>query len=153
MQCTVPDGPNDPSNTRSLKRKGHQDFIAFVFPVFQLESRTDRSLSNAYTGNETRVYLNNLRTSMWVSADVTRPTRVRRTVTSKKRLFWIDFSRTGIGTVAVLPAGQSFNKDFFAGTGPPIIVDNRALSRPKSKASGTFLHLDKITCLPECLAR
>jgi hypothetical protein len=37
-------------------------------------------------------------------------------VASKKRTFWIDFSQTGIGAAVMLPAAQSFNKDFFAGT-------------------------------------
>jgi hypothetical protein len=42
----------------------------------------------------------------------------------------------------MLPAGQNFNKDFFAGTVLPSIVDDRALIFPKPKASGTVLHLD-----------
>jgi hypothetical protein len=42
----------------------------------------------------------------------------------------------------MLPAGQSFNKNFFAGTVLPSIVQDRELSRPKLKASGTFLDLD-----------
>jgi hypothetical protein len=58
-------------------------------------------------------------------------------------MYWINFSRTGSGAVATLPAGQSLNKDFFAGTVPPSIVDDRALSRPKIAASGAFLHLDE----------
>jgi hypothetical protein len=62
-----------------------------------LESGADRSLSNIYTGDETSMYLDNPRTSMQIEADITRPIRVRRTVTSKKRPFRIDFSRTGIG--------------------------------------------------------
>jgi hypothetical protein len=41
-----------------------------------LESRTSRSLSNVYTGDETWVYLDNRRTSVWISADVARPIRV-----------------------------------------------------------------------------
>jgi hypothetical protein len=57
-------------------------------------------------------------------------------------MFWIALFRTGIGAVVMLLAGQSFNKDFFAGTMLPSIVDNRALSGPKLKASGTCLHLD-----------
>jgi hypothetical protein len=96
-----------------------------------LDSRTDRSLSNVCTGDDTCVYLNNPRTSMSIGADVTRPIQVRRTVTSKKGMFWIDFSGTGISAVVMLPAGQSFNKGFFASTVLPSIVDDRALSCPK----------------------
>jgi histone-lysine N-methyltransferase SETMAR len=107
-----------------------------------LESRPDRSLCKVYTGDETWVYFDNPRVSMWIGADVARPTRVRRTVASTKRMFWVDFSRTGIGAVVMLPAGQSFNKDFFTGTVLPAIVEDRAQNRPKMKANGTFLHLD-----------
>jgi hypothetical protein len=57
-------------------------------------------------------------------------------------MFWIDFSRTRIGAVGMLPVGQSFNKDFFDGTVLPSIVNDRAIGRPKWKASGTFFHLD-----------
>jgi histone-lysine N-methyltransferase SETMAR len=49
---------------------------------------------------------------------------------------------TRIGAAAMLPAGQSLNKDFGAGTVLPSIVDDRALSRSKFQASGTLLHLD-----------
>jgi hypothetical protein len=57
-------------------------------------------------------------------------------------MFWIDFSRTRIGAVVMLPAQQSLNKDFFAGTVLPHVVEDRELTRPKLKAHGTSLHLD-----------
>jgi histone-lysine N-methyltransferase SETMAR len=41
-----------------------------------------------------------------------------------------------------VPSGQSFNKGFFPGTVVLGIVDDKALSRPKWKASETFRHLD-----------
>jgi hypothetical protein len=107
-----------------------------------LESGTDRCSSNVYTGDETRVHLDNPRTSMWISTDVTRSTRVRRTVASQKRMFWIAFPRRDVGAVVMLPAGQCFNKDFFAGTVLPSIADDRVLSPPKLKANETFLYLD-----------
>jgi hypothetical protein len=56
---------------------------------------------------------------------------------------WIDSSRTRVRAVVVLPAGRSFNKDFFAGTLLPSIVDDKALSRRELKANGPFRHLDK----------
>jgi hypothetical protein len=80
---------------------------------------------------------------MWIGANVTRPARIQRTVASMKRMFWIDSSRPGIGAVVMLFGGRTLNKDFFAGTVPPNIVDERTLSRPKLKASGTFLQIDK----------
>jgi hypothetical protein len=69
--------------------------------------------------------------------------RARGAVTSKKRISWIGFSGTGIGAEGMLPAEQSFNNDFFGCTVLPSIVDDRALSGQKLKASGTFLHCDK----------
>jgi hypothetical protein len=59
-------------------------------------------------------------------------------------MFWIDFSRTGIGAVVMLPVQQSFNKDFFAGTILLHVVEDRELTRPKLKAHGTFVHLDNV---------
>jgi hypothetical protein len=71
-----------------------------------LESRTDRSFSNVNTEDETWRYLDNPRTSLWIGADVTNSIRVRRTVAAKKHMCWIEFSRTGIGAVVMLPAQQ-----------------------------------------------
>jgi histone-lysine N-methyltransferase SETMAR len=107
-----------------------------------LESRADRNLSNVYTGDETWLYVDNPWASMSIATDVTRRTGVRSIVASKKRMFWIEFSRTGIGAVRMPHAGQSLNKDFFTGTGLESVVDERALSRPKWKVSGTLLPLD-----------
>jgi hypothetical protein len=45
-------------------------------------------------------------------------------------MFWFNFPQMGIDAVVVLPAGQSFNKEFFAGKVLPNIVNDRALSRP-----------------------
>jgi transcriptional regulator with XRE-family HTH domain len=56
-------------------------------PLHFMESRTNCSLSNVYTGDETGVCLYHLWMSMWIGADITRPARVRRTVALKKRLF------------------------------------------------------------------
>jgi hypothetical protein len=107
-----------------------------------LESHTDRSLSNVYAGDEIWLYLDSPWMSMWIETDATRPIRVRCTVAPKKRMFCIELSRRGIGAGVMLPAAQSFNKDFVAGTVLSSIVDDKALSRPKLKVSGSFPHLD-----------
>jgi hypothetical protein len=57
-------------------------------------------------------------------------------------MFGSDFSRTYIGAVVMLHERQSFNKDFFAGTRLPNTVDDKALSRPKLKASGILFFFD-----------
>jgi histone-lysine N-methyltransferase SETMAR len=57
-------------------------------------------------------------------------------------MFWIDFSRTGIGAVVMLPVGESFNAVFFADTVLPSVIEDRALTRPRLRARDIFLHLD-----------
>jgi hypothetical protein len=131
------------SSQKAARVEISRELLAF------LESRANRSLSNVDTGDETWIYLDNSRTSMWIGADVTRPPRVRRTVGSRKRMFWIDFSGTGIGAVVMLPAQQSFNKDFFAGAVLLHVVEDRELTRPKLKAYAIFLHLDNAPHLRE----
>jgi histone-lysine N-methyltransferase SETMAR len=107
-----------------------------------LQETPDRTLSGVYTGDETWIYLDNPRTSMWIGTDVARPTRPRRLIGDKKRMFWIEFSRAGIGTVVMLPAGATFDRAFFIDTILAKIVEHRSRTRPKKQASGTFLHLD-----------
>jgi hypothetical protein len=71
-------------------------------PLEFLESRTGRSLSTVYTGD-----VPGLSSDVHVDrCQCRRPTRVRRILASKKRVFWIDFTRTGVGTVVTLPADQ-----------------------------------------------
>jgi hypothetical protein len=106
-----------------------------------LESRTDRSLFNVYTRDEKSIYLDNLWTSMRIGP-MLRGQLEFGTLGSRKRMFWIDFSRTAIDAVVMLPSQESFNKDFFPGTVLPHVVEDRELTRPKLKAHGTFLHLD-----------
>jgi hypothetical protein len=58
-------------------------------------------------------------------------------------MLWIEFSRTAIGAVVMLPVGRSLNKGFFTGTGLPSIVDDRVLNCSKPKGNRTFRYLDK----------
>jgi hypothetical protein len=67
------------------------------------------AFGDSYTANisvtdEMCVCLNNPQTCIWINGDVTRLPGVRCTVASTKRMFWIDFLRTGIGAVVLLPA-------------------------------------------------
>jgi histone-lysine N-methyltransferase SETMAR len=124
------------SSQKAARVQVSKDLLEF------LEGTSDRNLCNVYTGDETWVYMDNPRVSMWTGADVARPTVPRRTIGTKKCMFWIEFSRSGIGTVVILPPGQSFNRDFFLDNVLLKIVDDRALRRPRLKARGTFLHLD-----------
>jgi hypothetical protein len=54
--------------------------------------------------------------------------RVQCTVASKNRMIWISLSRTWIGALGMLPAGQGFKKDLFGGRVLLSIVNDRGLS-------------------------
>jgi hypothetical protein len=72
-----------------------------------LESRAGRNLSNVYTGDETWLYVDNPWASMWIATDVTSLTGVCSIVASKKRMFWIAFSRTRIGAARMSHVGKA----------------------------------------------
>jgi hypothetical protein len=57
-------------------------------------------------------------------------------------MFLIEFSKAGISAMAVLPPGQSCNRDFFVNNVLPKIIDDRTLHRSKLKACRPFLYLD-----------
>jgi hypothetical protein len=48
-------------------------------------------------------------------------------------MFWIEFSRPGIGAVGTLPPEQNFKRDFFVNNVLTKNIDDRALSVPKLK--------------------
>jgi hypothetical protein len=64
-------------------------------------------------------------------------------VASKKRMFWIDFSTTGIRAGVMLYPGECFSTEFFSGKVLSSIAEDRALTCPKLTAGGTFLYDDK----------
>jgi len=107
-----------------------------------LEQSSDQTRRNIFTGDETWIYLDNPRNSMWGGADVERPTRIRRTIGAKKVMFWIDFSMRGRWTVVMLPPGQSFNSDFFKHEVIEQFVADQREKRPRMGARGLFLHMD-----------
>jgi hypothetical protein len=107
-----------------------------------LDGTSDRKQCNVDTDDETWLYFDNPRMSMWIGADVAKPILPRHTIGTAKCMFWILFSRAGIGAVAILPPGQSFNQDFFIDNVLLKIIDDKGLGHPKLKAHGTSLHLD-----------
>jgi Asp-tRNA(Asn)/Glu-tRNA(Gln) amidotransferase C subunit len=80
-------------------------FLGDVERIFVKKFGDIRELFDlVYTAEETGVCLDTPRMSMWIGADVTRPTEVRPTVKSKKCMFWIDSARSGIDAVVMLQA-------------------------------------------------
>jgi hypothetical protein len=63
---------------------------------------SEQKLCDILTEGETWIDADNPRSSMWVSADIERPTRVRHTISQKKFIFWICFSCTGAFNVVTL---------------------------------------------------
>jgi hypothetical protein len=104
-----------------------------------LEGMSGRKLCNSYTGDETWVYIDDPRTSMWMGGDVATPIVPRRTTGTRGACS--GSSLPGL-ILVMLPPGQSFDRDFCVDNVLPKIIDDRALGRPKLKACGTFLHLE-----------
>jgi hypothetical protein len=98
-----------------------------------LESRTNQSLSNVDTGDETWVCLDNPRTSMWIGPTLRGRLEFGAQLPPRNACFGLSFSWTDIGAMGVFPAQQSFNKDLFSG---------RVLRHIVESKRGTFFHLD-----------
>jgi hypothetical protein len=107
-----------------------------------LEGTSNQKLCNVYTGDEMWVSMDNPRMSMWIRADVARPTVLQPTIGTKKCMFWIEFSGTATGVVAMLPSGSYFIQNFFVDNVLPDVTDDRVFSCPKLKSNETVLHLD-----------
>jgi hypothetical protein len=71
-----------------------------------------------------------------------RPTRVQRTLSQKKFVFWISFSRTGVFDVVVLPPGERFTRKFFVAKVMDSFGRMRVKKRPTLLARGKLLHLE-----------
>jgi hypothetical protein len=70
------------------------------------------------------------------------PTRVRTSIGTKELMIWVCFSRSGIGSITVLPEKETFTRILFVKK----VLDNfdkeRVEMRLKKRARGTFLRLD-----------
>jgi hypothetical protein len=66
------------------------------------ESKSECSPANVYLRDKTCIYYNKLRSSVWASVDVARPTRARSFIGAKKVIISVSFSRSGIRNVVEL---------------------------------------------------
>lgn len=78
-----------------------------------LENKSPAFLRNVYTEDETWVYLENPRKSMWVLNGDQVPTCPRQTIASKKVMIAVTWSPAGILSITPLPSNQKFDRDFF----------------------------------------
>lgn len=77
------------------------------------ESASKITLNSVYTEDETWIYYDNPRTSMWILNGSERPKIPKKTIKSKKVMISVFWSRQGIKTIVPLPEDTKFDKEFF----------------------------------------
>lgn len=97
--------------------------------------------SNIITMDETWVYFDNPPTSLWQDAELPRPHRVSRDIGAKKAMFTVFWSASRVFLVEMLPAGQTFTKQYFISLIDKL-VDAINQTRAKSGTNGMFIHMD-----------
>ncbi len=100
-----------------------------------LTSCTEHKLNKVLTQDETWIYFDNPRLSMWIDSNSEIPRVPKRTIGAKKAMVSVIWSRTGIKSITVLPRNNKFNKQFF---GNVVLRDLRT----KMKTTGKFFHCD-----------
>ena len=73
----------------------------------------ERTLNSVYTEDETWIYYDNPRTSMWILNGKPTPTIERRNIQSKKLMIAVFWTRKGIKSIVPLSKGKTFNREFF----------------------------------------
>lgn len=106
---------------------------------------SSRKWWDIYTGDETWVYLNNPRKSMWIQNGVKPPTRVKRGISASKVMVSVIWSINGIKSITVLPQGEKFTRQFFINKVLGDLVSFFENHRPRRLGSGIVLHLDNAT--------
>jgi hypothetical protein len=78
-----------------------------------LKEFSPQKLAYVSAGDESWLYLDNPRNSMWLTFGVPRPTRVRMNIGARKVMICICFSRSWSYDVVILTHGEIFNRDSF----------------------------------------
>jgi hypothetical protein len=99
-------------------------------------------LCDIFTGDKTWIYADDPRSSVSASADIERPTRMRRIISQKKFVFWICSSRTGVFDVVALPPGERSIRNFFVDKVMGSFVRIWAKKRPTKQGRGALLQMD-----------
>lgn len=100
-----------------------------------LENRSPQFLRKVYTEDETWIYFDNPRRSMWVLNGDQIPTCPKQTIASKKVMIAVTWSPAGILSITPLRHDQTFDRDFFLHT---VIDDLFTVLKPRGK----ILHCD-----------
>ena len=77
------------------------------------DNASEATLNRVYTEDETWIYFDNPRTSMWVLNGSPKPTKPRQNIASKKCMIAVFWSRKGIASITKLPEDKTFNREFF----------------------------------------
>lgn len=94
-----------------------------------------KKLNRVLTEDEIWIYYNNPRRSMWLEYGSKVPDRVKNEIGSKKAMISVIWSRSGIKSISMLPADQTFTKEFFS----EVVLNNL---RRDTATKGKFFHCD-----------
>lgn len=100
-----------------------------------LTTASEKTLDQLMTQDETWIYLNNPRKTMWIKEGHEPPINVKQNIGSKKVMISVIWSRTGVKSITMLPPGQKFNKEFYLDK----VIGNFA---KKYKTNGKIFHMD-----------
>ena len=78
-----------------------------------MTTASEKTLDQLMTQDETWIYLNNPRKTMWIKEGHEPPINVKQNIGSKKVMISVIWSRTGVKSITMLPPGQKFNKEFY----------------------------------------
>lgn len=108
----------------------------------QLESLGPLAWRNVITGDETWIYLDNPRTSMWQKSGIPRPEKPKRMIGYKKIMVTVFWTRAGMESITYLPPGKRFNREYFINEVMADLENQVLQRRPIRGLSGVRLHID-----------
>lgn len=107
-----------------------------------LEMLGPKAWRNVITGDETWIYLDNPRSSMWQKSGIPRPKKPKHMIGNKKIMVTVFWTRAGMESITYLPPGESFNCDYFKTQIMGDLENQLFQRRPKKGLSGIRLHID-----------
>ena len=84
-----------------------------TFLLTFLSNASEQTLDKVMTEDETWLYLNHPRKSMWLVPGKETPVNIKQNISSPKYMIAVIWSRTGVKSVTLLPNGQKYNKAIF----------------------------------------
>jgi hypothetical protein len=104
-----------------------------------------RRKNQIITGDEYRTYSDNYHRGQWIADRVAVSPRIRTTISSKKTMISVYFTRHGFVSIEALPETERFNSVFFPKIILPSFVQFVSLFCPKMQAQDYWLHIDNAT--------